>query len=104
MLRALAGEPVVSAEPAGEGDGSEEGGRLGLLGLHRLYRPNPDPYFCPAQTLYTVQGRGLQEPPAPSALLKSLLSSSSLFLHLTFPVADPAGRFPGRDHSAPPHR
>lgn len=34
MLRALSGEPVVQAELASEGNGSKEGGRSGLLGLH----------------------------------------------------------------------
>lgn len=56
MLRALIGEPVVPAQPAGEGDGSEEGGRLGLLGLYRLHRANPNPYLRPAETLHSVQG------------------------------------------------
>lgn len=57
LLRALPGEPVVPAEPAGQRDGSEESGRPGLLGLHRLHRADADPHLCPAQTLHTVQGK-----------------------------------------------
>lgn len=59
LLWALAGKPVVSSEPAGKRDGSTEGGRIGVLGLYRLYRPNPHPYFRLAETFYSVQGKVL---------------------------------------------
>lgn len=57
LLWALVGKPVVPAKPAGEGDGSEEGGRPGLLGLHWLHCSNPHPYLCLAETFHTVQGK-----------------------------------------------
>lgn len=78
LLRALAGEPVVPAEPAGEGDGSEEGGRLGLLGLHRLHRPNPHPHICPAEAFYTVQGEWRESPITSSCETSISVASLSL--------------------------
>lgn len=57
VFRALSGKPVVPAQPAGQRDGSEKGGRSGFLGLHRLHRQDPHPYLCPTETLHTVQGK-----------------------------------------------
>lgn len=47
---------MVPAEPTSEGDGPEEGGRPGILGLHRLHCEDPHPHLRPAPTFYPVQG------------------------------------------------
>lgn len=56
LLWAAAGKPVVLAEPAGEGDGSAEGGRPGPVGFPRLHRAHPDTHLRPLAPFHPMQG------------------------------------------------
>lgn len=47
---------MVLAEPAGEGDGSAEGGRPGPVGLPRLHRAHPDTHLRALAPFHPVQG------------------------------------------------
>lgn len=66
---------MVLAEPAGEGDGSAQGGRPGPVGLPRLHRADPDPHLRALAPVHPVQGAVCAAPRSAGPQGRALLSS-----------------------------